>query len=161
MPECEQYVRFPHPKCVDIATLETEVRSNKSEREKEFSGFKEFVRDKFHEVNQLRQDVISDRSIYFTKTSHEFFAQSVEKDMKENRKATERNSDRLTNLENLGATKLELDDKIKSLKEFHELDIKVIQKENEGFKRLVWIGVGIVIAVQFLFHYFPIQGGVK
>jgi uncharacterized protein YicC (UPF0701 family) len=158
MPEGE---RVPHPKCLDIATLESEVRSNKSEREKEFANFKEYVKDKFHEVNQLRQDVISDRGLFFTKTSHEYFVQTTEKDIKETKKTVERNSERLTNLENLGATKIDLDEKIKNLKEFHEQDIKLLTKDNESFKRLVWIGVGIAIAVQFLFHYFPLQGGVK
>ena len=174
MPECDQYsVRYPHPKCVDIATLETMVKLHKEAWEKEFVIFRSVVEGKFHDVNQLRHDVISDRNLYFLKSSHDYFAESITKEIKEIKRVVDRNSERLTNIENLYARTSDVDKIYDSLKEFHEKDLIIvnktleefgklnlpqIKKDTDGFTRLVWIGVGIVIAAQCVLHYYFLKG---
>jgi len=66
----------------------------------------------------------------------------------------DRNSDRLTKIENIYLKEKDADDKINNLKELHEKDLEPIKKSISEFYRLVWIGVGIAIASQVILHYY-------
>ena len=163
-----------------LARIETEIKIRFEERdkaslmerqatEKEFKLFRDFVDTKFHDLNQLRQEVVEDRTDYFLKETHEFYSESVKKEIKDIKAIIDRNSDRLTNIENLGASKANLHKELENMKYYHNSDVAPIKEkiiaieklnlpqiktQSDGHARLVWIGVGIAIAAQIFFHYF-------
>lgn len=161
--------RYPHPKCADVSVLESELRLHKEAWEKELLLFRDYVNLKFHDQNQLRTEVVSDRIQYFTVVGHNFFADGINKELKELRKTIEKNSDRLLSIESLGETKESVDQRIATLKEFHDidlvpvkkkledldkLDLPAVKKSSDGHTRLVWIGIGVAITAQVFLHYF-------
>ena len=163
-----------------LARIETELKVRFEERDKthqlerlaldkEFSLFREFVNTKFHDLNQLRQEVVEDRNDYYLKDNQDIYSESVKKEIREIKAIVDRNSDRLTNIENLHATKSELHRELENVKYFHSADVAPMKEkltlwdklnlpqlriQSDGQARLVWIGIGIAIAAQIFFHYF-------
>ena len=163
-----------------LARIETELKVRFEERDKthhlerlaldkEFNLFREFVNTKFHDLNQLRQEVVEDRADYFLKDNQDIYSESVKKETREIKIIVDRNSDRLTNIENLHANKSELHRELENIKYFHSTDVAPMKEkltlldklnlpqlrtQSDGQARLVWIGIGIVIATQIFFHYF-------
>ena len=170
--ETETKVRFEErDKAHNLENLATEKTHNleRTATEKEFKLFRDFVDTKFHDLNQLRKEVVEDRTDYFLKETHEFYSESIKKELKDIKAIIDRNSDRLTNIENLGATRLDLHRELDNVKYYHNTDVAPIKEkiivfdklnlpqikeQSDGYTRLVWIGVGIAIAAQVFFHYF-------
>lgn len=163
-----------------LARIETEIKIRFEERDKThqlesaaldkaLGLFREFVNTKFHDLNQLRQEVVEDRADYYLKDNHAIYSESIKKELKEIKSVIDRNSDRLTNIENLHATKSELHRELENVKYFHNTDVDLMKNkltlwdklnlpqlriQSDGQARLVWIGIGIAIAAQIFFHYF-------
>jgi hypothetical protein len=141
-------------RCTNLAVLETKVDMNRASTLEALKLADKNLGEKIDDLQALRKEVVSDRYQYFLKTTHDFYADSVDKEIKEIKKVIDRNSERLIILETTFLTRIEAEKLIDGLREFHENDLKVVKKQIDGFNRLVWVGLGVAIAVQVIFHFY-------
>ena len=105
-------------------------------------------------LNNAQTRLDKDRDEFLRIREYKINHKNLEEKIEDANKIVDRNRLRLTNIENLYATERSVDFKIGLLKEYHEKDMVPITKAIDGFQRLVWVGVGIAIAAQVLFHYY-------
>ena len=108
----------------------------------------------FLNLNNSQSRLDKDRVEFLRIREYKINHKNLEEKIEETNKVIDRNSTRLTNIENLFASEKNVDAKIAVLKEYHEKDLIPITKAIDGFQRLVWVGVGIAIAAQVLLHYY-------
>mgnify|MGYP001409707346 FL=1 len=108
----------------------------------------------FLNLNNSQARLDKDRDEFLRVREYKINHKNLEEKIEDANKIIDRNSNRLTNIENLYATEKNVDYKISLLREYHEKDLAPIAKAIDGFQRLVWIGVGIAIAAQVLLHYY-------
>ena len=113
MSECEEYsVRYPHPKCNDVAVLQATVELNQEANKEALELKSNEIERRLDELNHNFKQASEDRGRFFTIFNHEIYKESVTKDLKEIKKIIDRNSDRLTIIETAAATR---DETIKTM----------------------------------------------
>lgn len=95
-----------------------------------------------------------DRIAFLRSSEYKIEHKNLQDKIEDCRLIIDRNSDRLTKIENLYLKEKDAEDKFNNIKEFHNRDLDPIKKSISEFYRLVWVGVGIAISVQILLHYY-------
>lgn len=131
MSECD-LTRYPHPKCNDVAVLQTTVELNQSANKEALELKSNEIERRLDELNHNFKLASEDRSRFFTIFNHEIFKESMEREIKEVKKIVDRNSERLIVIETASATRDET--------------VKTMLSEERNKNRNALVILGIILA---------------